>query len=189
MPVGARLLPFALMVAVLGLRLEEPLGSRIAIAAAVFALLSGALSTRAVFQEQTIYREFLTGMPHVRLGSRILPVIEGWSDGGVAVAVPHYGMEDLYTIYRGGMNPLVFAYPGLRTGAHFLEFRQPLPTLPRGIKFNREFKPDLAGVPAYWDYVVLRGFTGQRAVLEREMDLCYVSGRLAVFGRRGTCTE
>lgn len=180
-------MPFALIVLAGSLRLG-PRGWKIAAGAAAAVVLSlAAINTRAVFAEQAFYREFMAGIPSVAYGSRILPVIEGWGAGWGAVTSAHYGIEDTYNLERGGTNPMMYAYPDLKTGAHLLTYRRPQPD--SGYKWDPRTAPPLDGASAHSDFVVLFGYPGLRAGLAREMDLCFSAGRLAVFGRRGGCVR
>jgi hypothetical protein len=184
-PVAPRVLPPALIAIAGGLRFSLR-GWRIAALSAVLVMMPlCALNTRAVLAEQITYREFMAGIPSVAYGSRILPVIENWGGGWNALTSPHFGMEDTYNLARGGTNPMMYAYPDLKTGAYLLTYRQAQPD--SGYKWDRHLDPHLEGSSRHSDYVVLFGFQGQREVLAREMDLCYAGGRLAVFGRRGAC--
>jgi hypothetical protein len=184
-PMAPRVLPRALIAITGGLRLR-PWGWSVAVAvAAMVTVPLSVLNSRAVLAEQAFYREFMAGIPSVAYGSRILPVIENWGGGWNALTSAHYGIEDTYNLERGGTNPMMYAYPDLKTGAHLLTYRQPQPD--SGYKWDARREPPLAGAPGHSDYVVLFGFHSRREALAREMDLCFARGRLAVFGRRGAC--
>ena len=185
-PMGPRVMPFALIALIGSLPFTERGWKAAAGFAAITSVVLVAVNLYAVRRQEPVYREFMAGIPSVAYGSRILPLIEGWEEGW-ALNPPIGKIEDTDNLARGGSNPLAYVYPQLGTGAYLLRFRHPQPDT--SYRWKPGSPPDLTGVSAQTDYVVLFGYPQRRAELAREMDLCYSGGRLAVFGRRGMCVR
>jgi len=188
-PAGPRVLPFAIIVA-MGVIHLRPQGWKIAATAATAAMvITSVFNTRAALAVQPACREFLAGMDSVAYGSRILPVFADMSLGGTKYCGPFWGIEDAYTIFRGGSNPYCYAAPYWKVGAHVLKFwhydesytyrfEQPSP------------RQKYDGVSREYDYVLIFGdlpFVASQ--VSREMRLCETHGRLQVFGRPGMCLD
>jgi len=118
-------------------------------------------------------------MPSVKLGSKILPIIEDVRFGGNEYMYPFNGVEDLYNVYRGGANPYVFADPIVRTGGNLLHA-----TFSRSYtsKFLGGGTPDYRGVSNDYDYIICWGCPpAVTAVIEREGLVVFKNGLLSVY--------
>lgn len=180
--VGSRTLPFAL-IAVAGLPGLGPSGWRqvISVAMAILCLVS-VLNTRAELRVQPMYQTFLSGVPHVAYGSRVLPVIEDRDQGGNALVEPFSGIEDAYNIFRGGSNPYVFAYPAIMTGASPIRMTW---TSAFTNKFERRSYVNYRGVGNVYDYVVLWGnLPWARSQFDAELDPVFQNGPLVIYRSR-----
>ena len=176
--VGSRTFPFV-VVASLGFLRFSHRGVRI-MAVVVFGFLavSAFFNTRAALHVQDEYRVFLSGMPAVNYGARILPIIEDPTTGNASVQ-PFWGIEDAYNIYRGGSSPYNFSTPNIRTGAAFLHSHYGLDYAFR----SSDVTPAYSGVSRKYDYVVLYGkLPGVRRALAEEMCLSFSNGPLSIFG-------
>lgn len=189
-PAGPRILPFAIIVAI-GVINLSPRGWKIAGAAAAgVVVISSALNTKAALAVQPACEEFLAGMNSVAYGSRVLPIYEDMSLGGNVNCGPFWGIEDAYTIFRGGSNPYCFAAPFWKVGAHLLKYRSYDTAYVKkyGLDLPSSHIQTYAGVSRHYDYVLIFGsrpFVARQ--VSKEMLLCYSRGRLQVFGRPGKC--
>jgi hypothetical protein len=185
------MLPFAAILAVAALAkgwsLKPWLGA--ATAATAFLCLSGLLNTAAALDTQPIYREFLSGMDAVDLGSHVLPVIADMTLGGNQYIPAMGGIETAYNIVRGGSDPNCFAEPaigkgeGIRNGAMLLRFRHPQTYYHKFLSTA----PNFRGVSRDYDAVIIFGNTGSAALARQtvplEMHLAFTNGRLAIYKR------
>jgi hypothetical protein len=153
--VGARTFPFSAILALASLRLSKRARLLGVCSAVAFLSISGVLNARAALAVQPLYRSFLEGMASIPMGSRVLPVIGDISLGGNTYIQPFAGMEDAYTIYRGGSNPYVLASAangaGIKTTGTILRYKQP----PRyGFKYVRGAH-NYDGACRSYDYAVV----------------------------------
>lgn len=177
--IGSRTLPFAIITTVGALRWSAQRLRVAALAASLFLLLSSALNLHQVLAVQAPYRVFLSGMPSVKFGSKILPILGNVHFGGNEFILPFNGVEDLYSVYRGGANPYVFAEPLVRTGGNLLHA-----TFSRSYtsKFSGGSTPDYRGVSNDYDYVICWACSpAVTAVIEHEAPLVFRNGRLSVY--------
>ena len=177
--IGSRTLPFAITATVGAVRWSAKRLRAAALAACLFLVSSAALNLHQLLAVQPSYRVFLSGMPSVRLGSKILPIIKNVRFGGNEYISPFNGVEDLYNVYRGGANPYVFADPIVRTGGNLLHA-----TFSRSYtsKFLGGGTPDYRGVANDYDYIICWGCPpAVTAVIEREAPLVFRNGLLSVY--------
>jgi hypothetical protein len=177
--IGSRTLPFAIITTVGALRWSSKRLRAAALAASVFLVFSAALNLHQLLAVQASYRVFLSGMPSVKFGSKILPIIEDVRFGGNEYIYPFNGVEDLYNVYRGGANPYVFADPIVRTGGNLLHA-----TFSRSYtsKFLGGGTPDYQGVSDDYDYVICwECAPAVTTVIEREAPLVFRNGLLSVY--------
>jgi hypothetical protein len=176
--VGSRTFPFA-VVATLGfLRFSRPSCRVVAAVVCGFLAVSACLNTRIALHAQEAYRIFLSGMPAVDYGARMLPVIEDLNTGGNQYVQPFAGIEDTYNVYRGGSNPYCLATPTFKTGAVILRSKY----APDYAFRYSDLVPDYSGVSRKYDYVVLFGKLPEaRRVVAGEMCLGFSNGPLSVF--------
>jgi len=177
--IGSRTLPFAIITTVGALRWSPKRLRAAALAASLFLVFSAALNLHQLLAVQASYRVFLSGMPSVKFGSKILPIIEDVRFGGNEYIYPFNGVEDLYNVYRGGANPYVFADPIVRTGGNLLHA-----TFSRSYtsKFLGGGTPDYQGVSDDYDYVICwECAPAVTTVIEREAPLVFRNGLLSVY--------
>lgn len=178
--VGSRTFPFVVIACLAYLTISEAGSRRLALVVLIFLAVSGWLNTRIALNVQKYYRTFFSGMAAVDYGSRILPVIEDINLGGNMYIQPFAGIEDAYTIYRGGSNPYCFSSPWVKTGAVILRS-----------KFGQDFayrfsdrKHEYHGVSRSYDNVVLFGNLAEdRRAIAEEMCPAYNNGLLTVYRR------
>lgn len=176
--IGSRTLPFALVAAIGALSWNsKPLRSAIGLTC-LFLLVSSVLNTQKAFAVQPAFREFLSGMPSVRLGSKLLIMVDDVTLGGNQYINPFNSIEDAYTIYRGGSNPYVLAEPWVPTGATFLRTKYNLTYTSKYIATV----PDYHGVSKDYDYIVCwGGLADPRRVIGGEAPLVFQNGRLSIY--------
>ncbi len=176
--VGARTLPFVVITLLAYLRFTERSAKIVAAVVLGFLAVSGSLNTRAALEVQEQFRVFLSGLPAVPYGARILPIVELPSAASRGFIDPFEGMDDAYSIYRGGSNPFSSARPFCKTGATILDSRYPLDY---AFKYS-DVTPDYTGVSRKYGYVVVFGrLPGVRPVLAKEMCLSFSNGALSVY--------
>ena len=176
--IGSRTLPFALVAAIGALSWNvKPLRSAVGFTC-LFLLVSSVLNTQKALAVQPAYREFLSGMPSIRLGSKLLIIVDDLSLGGNRYIDPFNSIEDVYTIYRGGSNPYVLAAPWVPTGGTMLRTKYKL-------TYTSKFSsttPDYHGVSKDYDYIVCWGeLADTRGVISREAPLVFQNGRLSIY--------
>lgn len=179
-PAGPRVVPFAVL-AVLGTLKLERVGVRVLVALVLLILSSESLLT--VRQSRAIDREyavFLSGIPAVPLGSKILPIVIDPLVGGHIS--PFWSIFAAYTIERGGSNPYVFAAPYIRTGASPLRYRAD-----QSYGFSFLYNPTVEakyyrGVSSNYDFVLMWGKSPTVAsVLQLEMSDWFRNPPLQIF--------
>lgn len=178
--VGARTFPFAVIIGITGLRMTGSALFRSVLLATAYILISSVLNTVCAMAVQSKYNQFLAGLPYVRYGSRILPIVEDLSLGGNQFIQPFAGIEDAYNIYRGGSNPYTFTYPNLRTGAATLRL---LWGRTHVGKYSSN-TVDYHGVSKKYDYVLLVGrLQDVRHQVSSEMCQIYRNDLITLYDR------
>jgi hypothetical protein len=148
----------------------------------MFLAISSALNTSKVLAVQRSYSLFLSGMPTVKPGSKLLPIIEDLTLGGNKYIQPFNSVEDLYNIYRGGANPYVFAEPLVGNGANLLRSKY-APGLISKFAPNAQ-RVDYRGVSKDYDYVICWGRLATiKPAIAREAPLVFEEGLLSIYGR------
>ena len=183
--IGSRTLPFA-FVAVVGALSWDARRLKIAtMLVCAFLVVSSALNTRKALAVQSSYRVFLSGLPAVRFGSRILPVIGDLTQGGNMFIQPFNGIEDAYNVYRGGSNAYALALPSVGAAASLRTRYTPTYTS----KFSKEI-PDFRGVTHDYDYIVCwDAVPAALATIEREAPLVFRNGPLSIYGGARDITQ
>lgn len=182
--VGPRTFPFAAMAVVGALSWN---GNRLRVAAGLacaFLICSSVLNTPKALAIQPSYREFLSGMSTIPMGSKLLVIVEDLSLGGNKYILPFDSVEDLYNIYRGGTNPYVLAEPFVGTGGTPLRATY---ELTYSSKWSSVI-PGYQGVSKDYDYIVCWGGLAEtRQRIAREAPLVFTNGRLSIYsGARST---
>ena len=183
--VGSRTLPFAFVAAVGALSWDA---RRLRFAAALvcaFLGVSSLLNTRKVLAVQSSYRVFLSGLPAVRFGSRILPVIGDLTQGGNMFIQPFNGIEDAYNVYRGGSNAYALALPYVGAAASLRTRYTPTYTS----KFTKQV-PGLRGVSRDYDYIVCwNADPTVLATIAGEAPLVFRNGPLSIYNGARNITQ
>jgi hypothetical protein len=175
--VGARTFPYAVIAAVGGLTWNSKLLRQSIAVVCVFLAASSILNTQRSLALQPLYREFLSGMPIVKPGSKILPIIADLQLGGNQYIQPFVGVEDIYNIYRGGTNPYVFAAPFLTNGATLLSSSHPF-------TYTSKFAApvtDYRGVSRDYDYIVCWGRPEAEAAVASDARPVFQNGPLTIY--------
>ena len=176
--VGSRTFPYVVVASLGFLRFSERSARIVAAVVLGFLTVSAGLNTRIALKVQDQYRVFLSGMPAVDYGSRILPIVEIPSSSNQGFIEPFTGIEDAYNIYRGGSNPYCSASPYIKTGGTILRSRYGLDYAYKLL----DVTPQYTGVSRKYDYVVVYGkLPGVRQALAAEMCLAFSNGPLSVF--------
>ena len=180
--VGSRTLPFAFIAAGGALKWNPRLLRASIVLVCVFLAISSVLNTSKALAVQASYRVFLSGMPTVKPGSRVLPIIEDQTLGGNKYITPFTGVEDLYNIYRGGANPYVFAEPLVGTGGNLLRAKYDLSF---AFKFSpHPWRQDYRGVSKNYDYIICWGrLPTIKPAIASEAPLVFENGLLSIYGR------
>jgi hypothetical protein len=180
-PAGPRLLPYAVILLVAGLSCSRRALGRVALATVILVLalnVPNALQARALDRQ---YRQFLSGIPLVAPGSKLLPILVDPYAGAKSIW-PFWSLASAYPIYRGGATPYVFAEPYVKTGASPLRYRH-------RDEFGYAFlydppRParDYRGVGRQYDYVLVWGVDPDLyAVLAQELTLRHRDGPLRLY--------
>jgi hypothetical protein len=180
---GQRTLPFAMIAALGAISLSRGAWRMAAWFSCALLLTNAAINTRAALNVQKIYAIYLSGLPVISYGSRILPVFEDLKLGGNEMALPMAGIDDAYNIYRGGSSPYCSAFPAVHTNATPLRLK--FTDSPYTYKFEKRQERDYRGVSRYYDYVILFGNVpdAQRAA-DDEMTLAFINGPLRIYRSR-----
>jgi hypothetical protein len=176
--VGSRTFPFVVVASLAFLRFSQRSSRILATVVAGFLAASGWFNTRAALNVQEAYRIFLSGIPAMEYGARMLPVVEDDSAGGNQYIQPFAGIEDAYNIYRGGSNPYCFSAPWVKTGGVILRSKYPSDY---AFKYSTR-TPDYRGASREYNCVVLFGKLPEVArVVANEMCLGFSNGPLSVY--------
>lgn len=179
--VGSRTFPFAFIAGLGSLRWDRRLLQVCVMLACALIGVSTVLNTAKVLAVQPSYKEFLSGIPFVKPGSKVLPIIGDLAYGGNKYIQPFNSVEDLYNIYRGGANPYVFAEPFVRTGGNLLKAK--FASGPVG-KFGPLNPRDYHDAARDYEYVVCWGVLhGIKPLIAKEDRLVFSNGPLAVYAR------
>lgn len=184
-PAGPRLLPFAIVLLVAGVRWGEL--HRMAVVASCVLLLAGLslFTARRVIDLDRGFRDLLGAADMVRPGTRVLPIVVDQHFGS-RWTTPYLHVATIYTMTRGGSNPYVLADPHVLTGASPLKFRHASDARQFAFLYDKNRgAPDYKGVGDYYDYVLLWGASPAIAdVLDQEMSRVYARGAATLFARR-----
>ena len=177
--VGSRTLPFAFIAAVGALQWDARLLRASLFLVCVFLAVSSASNTSKALAIQSSYRTFLSGLPAIEPGSKVLSIIDDLTAGGNKYIQPFNGVEDLYNIYRGGANPYVFAEPYVTTGGNLLRAEY-------ARSFTSKFSPhqlqDYRGVSKDYDYVICWGqLPAIKSAIASEAPLVFENGLLSIY--------
>ncbi|HEV2444309.1 MAG TPA: hypothetical protein VGS58_00245 [Candidatus Sulfopaludibacter sp.] len=201
--VGSRTLPFALIAAVVCLDLRRT-GWHVATGAAMALLLVSSLeNTRISLAVQPKYDDFLSGVAAIPYGSNVMPIIQDLALGGNQYINPFNGIEDVYTIERGGSNPYVLAMPrwvepgdalpdptveveavgGEPNGAPILRYRDPPLYAYKFSKGGNGFQgTNYRGAGKLYDYFIVYGqVPAVMPAIEAQAKLVYTRGDLRIY--------
>lgn len=180
--VGPRTLPFAFVAAAGALKWDARFLRALIVFVCIFLAISSALNTAKALAVQASYRVFLSGMPAVKPGSNVLPIIEDLTLGGNKYVQPFNSVEDLYNIYRGGANPYVFAEPLVGNGANLLRAKYSLSPIS---KFSPNPQSvDYRALSKNYDYVICWGrLPTIKPAIAGEAPLVFENGLLSIYGR------
>ena len=180
--VGPRTLPFAFAAAGGALKWDARFLRASIVLVCMFLAISSALNTSKALAVQASYRVFLSGMPTVKPGSKVLPIIEDLSLGGNKYIQPFNSVEDIYNIYRGGANPYVFAEPLVGNGANLLRAKYALSPISK-FSLNAQ-RVDYRAVSKDYDYVICWGrLPTIKPAITSEAPLVFENGLLSIYGR------
>jgi hypothetical protein len=180
-PVGARAFPFAIICLMGAVSWSRRQTYALCIASLAFLIISSALSTRRELNTQKDYDVFLSGMPAIAPGSKILPIVEDPKYGGNQYVHGFDSIEALYTVFRGGANPYVFAMPFDPTGGTLLKARFE----DRYAAWFSKHPISYEGVSRYYDYIVCWGdLKSAKDTIAKETDLVVQNGLLSIYKSR-----
>ena len=175
---GSRTLPFAVIATVGALEWTTTRFRWAATASCLMLAASAVLNTRAALDFQEPYRVFLSGMNVVRPGSRLLPIVGERPEFGTGYVGAFSGIEDLYTIYRGGSNPYVFSEPFVPTGGSLLRLKYAPAFALKYVDGPRDY----TGSAAVYDYILCWAcLDADRRVVEKEARLLFENGSLSIY--------
>ena len=180
-PAGPRLLPYAMILLVAGLSCSRRALGRVGLVMLILVLtlnIDNALQARALDRQ---YRQFLSGIPLVAPGSKLLPILIDPQAAAKSIW-PFSTLASAYSVFRGGATPYVFAAPYVKTGASPLRYRH-------REEFGYAFlygppRPamDYRGVGRQYDYVLVWGVDPELdAVLAQELTLRHRDGPLRLY--------
>lgn len=180
--VGPRTLPFAFIAAVGALKWNARFLRASTVLVCMFLAISSTLNTSKELAVQPSYRVFLSGMPTIKPGSKVLPIIEDLTLGGNKYIQPFNSVEDLYNIYRGGANPYVFAEPLVGNGANLLRSKYAPGIISKFARNSQRI--DYRGVSKDYDYVICWGrLPAIKPTIASEAPLVFENGLLSIYSR------
>ena len=182
-PAGPRLLPYAIM-AGFGLISIEKRGRLIFSVVVVIILISMCLLTvNKAFLIEKRYEKFLSGIPKVEYGKKLLPIIVDPGEGSKHID-PFWSIASAYTIIRGGSQPYIFAYPYVKTNASPLKFKD-YDAYGYAFLYKTSVEAkEYRGVSDSYDYVLTWGEEPEiLSTISSEMSLVFENSRLRIYGR------
>ncbi len=183
-PAGPRLLPYAILTSLGLLHLDRR--SVIYFVVGVMSVLAcdGIATITKIQSLGRSYRDFLSGLEHVPLGSKLLPILVDPHAGARGVD-PFWSLASYYTIARGGAHPYVYAFPAYENQASPLIYRN-RDDFPYDFLYRPAARPEeYRGVSAAYDIVLLWGQAPAIAgALGDEMDLLFENGDLRLYRPR-----
>jgi hypothetical protein len=185
-PAGPRLLPYAIVLLAVCLRMpDRPTRRRLLVGGSLALLVGLSMLTIAKIRElRAGFEDFLAAARLVEPGRRFLPILVDPGEGSRWTA-PYWSLGSAYTVLRGGFNPYVFASPYVRTGASPLYYRESTPRSYAFLYDRSRLSEDYRGVSRSYDYVLLWGDDPALArVLGEEMTVLSRRGRATLYGRR-----
>ncbi len=186
-PAGPRLFSFALMVS-LGLLRPRPSRQWTMIGAVALVIgLDSAFITAKSLQIDRSSQIALSALDEIALGSKILWIVP---EAGTYSRYVHHDAHllNVYTLYRGGASPYVYAYPYVKSGG-LLSYVDERKTFPFAFRFDplRLREPSAyRGVSAAYDYVLLWGTDAPlQRTLSEEMVVLVTRPPLSIYqGKR-----
>jgi hypothetical protein len=181
-PAGPRLVPFALLLLISAVPWQGATGKPTVVLALMLLLGMSVTTTLKVLSLKPDYDEFLSALPVVSEGSKVLPVIVDPAEKRKWVA-PFLSLASAYTIDRGGASPYAFASPHVKTGASPLTYLDSSVVGKYAFFYQHDVPPEAyRGVSQVYDYVLVWGTEpALQRVLEQELTIVHRQGRLTIY--------